>query len=229
MTYGSSLARGGRGLAGLLVALALVACGGGGGGGGNGGANPSAPTAQELEFLRQHNARFNDGLTTRWRNLPIRVFTNNIAQQDEVTEWTQATGGAVTFTFVGRGAGADITFRFGTGNDICGVTTVEFNENGDILTADVRVVQAIFRTSACQRTVTHEVGHAIGFLDHTSDGGLMDDDGGDGRITEPVAGMFRLLYSLEPGTPVGVALGRRTLRRSANGRYVLTIVYPVRR
>jgi hypothetical protein len=208
----------------LLLPLALVACGGGKKN------NPSGPTSDEMQFLLQHNARFNDGQTVRWPNLPIRVFTNGIAQEGEVTEWTRATGGKVTFTFVGSAGGADITFRFGgsESEDICGVTTVTYNGDGTITSADTRVVQSIYRGPQCQRTIVHEVGHGIGFLDHTADSGLMDPDGGNGVITEPVSTMLRNLYSLAPGTFIGNAQTAREVRRGG-GRYTVTIVDPVRR
>jgi hypothetical protein len=203
------------------LALALAACGGGGGSGSSGDG--------EIRFLAQHNAQFNGGVTTRWPNLPIRVFTNSIAQQDEVTAWTGASGGLVTFTFVGSRAGADIFFSFTSGDAICGVTTVEFEPDGRITSADVRLVRAVFRGPQCVRTVTHEVGHAIGFFDHTSDGGLMDDDGGNGEITPPVARMFVNLYSMATGTPIGVGERPRVAQRRAGGRSSLTFIHPVRR
>ena len=205
----------------VALSLGLAACGGGGGAGSSGDA--------EVRYLEQHNARFNDGVTTRWPNLPIRVFTNTIAQRDEVTAWTAATGGLVTFTFVGSRGGADIFFSFTTGATICGVTTVEFEPDGRITSADVRLVAESFRGPQCVRTVTHEVGHAIGFLDHTADGGLMDDDGGDGEITPPVARMFVNLYSMPPGTVPGVGERTRVALRRSGGRHSMTFVHPVRR
>jgi hypothetical protein len=221
-----------RGLRGLLLwgalplVLALLAsCGGGDGR--DGGA--SGASSADLDYLFQHNARFNDGLTVRWANLPIRVFTNGIAREDEVTEWTRATGGAVTFTFVGSASGANITFRFGTGDDICGTTTIRFTSEGEIVSSDVQLVRAIFRTAVCTRTVVHEVGHAIGFLDHTTDGGLMDDDGGDGRITEPVASMLTLLYSMAPGSVIRALAPGGVAQRRAGAIRSVTVVDPARR
>jgi hypothetical protein len=205
----------------LASLVALAACGG--------SKNP-AGGSDEMSFLLLHNARFNGGNTVRWPNLPIRVFTNGIAQQNEVTEWTGATGGRVTFTFVGGAGGADITFRFDSSlpSDVCATTTVIFQASGVIQSADVRVVQAIFREPQCVRTIVHETGHAIGFLDHTADGGLMDPDGGNGVITEPVSTMIRNLYGLAPGTPVGMAQTSREVRRSG-GTFSVTIVDPARR
>ncbi|HEV8676824.1 MAG TPA: hypothetical protein VGX21_22540 [Methylomirabilota bacterium] len=217
---GTRRGRAGPALIGLLLPLTLLAC--------DKKNNPGGPSDPgERAYLLQHNGRFNSGRTVRWPNLPIRVFLNDIAQESEVTEWTRATGGQVTFTFVGSRSGADVAFRFGGGPDICGLTTVEFDSDGRILSADTQVVQAIFRGPQCQRTVVHETAHAIGFLDHTSDGGLMDPDGGDGRITEPVAAMLRNLYLLAPGTFLGSARGPLAERRPG-GRFVVTIVDPVR-
>jgi hypothetical protein len=214
-----------RGLFLALLLLGLIGCNGGGnGGGGNAGS-----TNADLDFLFQHNARFNDGRTVRWPNLPIRVFTNNIAMTNEVTEWTDVTGGAVRFAFVGSAGGANITFRFGGGDDICGVTNIRFTAEGEIVSAEVQVVQAVFRTPVCTRTVVHEVGHAIGFLDHTTDGGLMNDDGGDGNITEPVANMIALLYSLPPGTVTQALVPGRAAEKRAGRIRSVTIVDPKRR
>lgn len=213
-----------RVVAGLVLPLLLVACGGGK------GKSPSGASTEELDYLLVHNARFNDGKTVRWAGLPIRVFPNGVAQPDEVTEWTRVTGGAVTFAFVGSASDANITFGFGAeGPDVCGITNVVYRADGEIQSADVRVVEAIYRGPQCQRTVVHEVGHAIGFLDHSSDGGLMDPDGGNGEITEPVATMFRNLYSMAPGSPVGRGERTRTALRRSGGGYVVTIVDYARR
>ena len=181
-------------------------------------------------FLFENNAQFNDGRTVRWPNLPIRVFLGNgVASADEVTVWTAQTGGLVTFTFVGSPAGAGITFGFRGGDDICGTTDVEYTDDGQITSADVRVSQSIYRGPQCVRTVTHETAHAIGFLDHTSDGGLMDDDGGNGEITRPVSQMLRDLYSLAPGTVVSAERRKPLVQRRSGGRNTMTFIYPVRR
>lgn len=184
--------------------LLLAGCGGGGGGGGSPTASAST---QELAFLFQNNARFNNGLTVRWPTLPVQVHTAGIGgAEGEVQSWTGATGGAVTFAFVGSPPGEGITFRTNAaGSDICGLTTVIFEQPAGRIRSATVALSPIFDTPSCVRTVTHETGHAIGFLDHTSDGGLMDPTGGNGEITAPVANMIRLLYSLPPGTPVAVS------------------------
>jgi hypothetical protein len=207
------------GVAGILAlsALWLLGCGGDNGTG-------STTNAPLFEF----NAQQNGGRTVRWRNLPIRAFLGTVARPDEVNVWTGATDGAVTFTFVGTPAAANITYGFRSGTDICGVTFLEFTDDGDFTSAEVLVSQSIYRGPQCQRTVTHETAHAIGFLGHTDDGGLMDPDGGNGVITPLVAGVLRDLYHLSPGTMVTAQTKQLGLRRPG-GKHVLTFVYPVRR
>jgi hypothetical protein len=225
MTYaGRSVARRttvARGILTLVaVALGCVGCGE--------HSSASGPSGTDTALLVQLNASANDGRTVRWGSLPIPVFLNGIARADEVNAWAAATGGAVTFTFVGSPPPAGISFRFGGGNDVCGSTLVEYDADGHITATDIQVVQGIFRGPQCQRTVVHETGHAIGFLAHTADGGLMDPDGGNGEITAEDVSFIRALYALAPGTFVGlgerprIALGRA-------GRRSVTIVDPVRR
>ena len=85
-----------------LALLLVLGCGKDDGGGG--GSN---------SFLFANNAQFNEGRTVRWAALPIRVFLGNgVASPGEVTAWTAATGGQVTFTFVGSAGAANISFAF---------------------------------------------------------------------------------------------------------------------
>jgi hypothetical protein len=205
----------------LAAAVWLAACGG--------DDDHSGPSG--TGFLFENNAQFNGGRTVRWPSLPIRVHLGDgVARSHEVSIWTAETGGAVTFAFVGSPSAADITFRFRSGSDVCGVTLIEYSGDGRIVTADVQLSRAIYRGPQCVRTVTHETAHAIGFLSHTDDGGLMDDDGGNGEVTPPVAQMLRELYLLAPGTAVQ-ALARRPFleRPRGGGGNTMTFVYPVRR
>jgi hypothetical protein len=205
---------------GILGLLTLVLTSVGCGNDDHGGSN---------SFLFENNAQFNGGRTVRWPRLPIRVFLGNgVASSGEVTVWTSASGGAVTFTFVGSAGSAEISYAFRSGTDICGVTQLEFLDTGEITSARVQVSQAIYRGPQCVRTVTHETAHAIGFLSHTSDGGLMDDDGGNGEITAPVSQMFRDLYSLAPGTVINSERRRPLVERRPGGRNVMTFIHPVR-
>jgi hypothetical protein len=204
----------------LATALVLAGCGGDDDGSGPSGSG----------FLFDNNAQFNGGRTVRWPALPIRVFLGNgVATPGEVTVWTAETGGQVQFAFVGSASAAGIVFRSSSRTDICGETLIEFTDDGQITSAEVDVSGPIYRGPQCVRTVTHETAHAIGFLSHTDDGGLMDDDGGNGEITPPVAQMFRDLYSLAPGTVIGAQKPRPLGERRPGGRNTMRFVYPVRR
>ena len=185
----------------------------------------STKNAPVFEF----NAQQNGGRTARWASLPIRVHLGNgVARANEVAIWTAATNGAVTFTFVSNPAAANITFAYRSGTDICGVTFVEFNDDGAFTAVGVQVSQSIYRGPQCQRTVTHESAHAIGFLGHTSEGALMDPDGGNGEITPLVVGVLTDLYALPPGTRVTAETTRFGLKRPG-GKHVMSFVYPVRK
>ncbi len=188
----------------------------------NSGATKNAP-------LFEFNAFDNGGRTSRWPNLPIRVFLGNgVARMNEVAVWTGATGGVVTFAFVGSAGAANITYGDGLSNpDVCGVTDILF-DGDNIAAATINVNTKIYRSAGCVRTVTHEAAHAIGFLTHTDDGGLMDDDGGNGAITPVVAQTLRDLYLLPPGTLVVAQTKQFGLRRPG-GKRVMTFTYPVRR
>lgn len=201
----------------LAVLLLLAGCGKDGGSG-----------STRSEALNEYNARFNGGRTVRWPDLPVRVYLGGVGTSDEVTAWTSATGGAIRFAYVDSASQADIVLGFRSGTDVCGITFVDYTDDGVIVSADVRVSQAIYRTSVCVRTVTHEVAHALGFLSHSADGGLMDDDGGDGTITPDVAEMMRELYSLPPATRV-VAQRLRLAERPGGRRHTMIFVSPVRR
>jgi hypothetical protein len=181
-------------LVGAVVVFGSVACG---------KSSPTGSSDSSDFLLLQLNAVDNDGRTRRFANLPIPVFLNGVANQDELTPWTGASGGAVTFTFVGSDPSVGIAFRLQDDIDdrTCGFTTWRRGADS-IQRADVAVNPRIYRSSQCQRTPTHESGHAIGIFGHTADGGLMDANGGNGEITASVAEMVRKLYSVPPGTPV---------------------------
>lgn len=209
-----------RKVAGLTVlALLLVGCGKDKG---SGSTNNSA--------LYEFNAFENGGRTIRWPDLPIRVYLGNgVARADEVNVWNGETGGAVTFTFVGSPGSANIRFSFMGDTSICGLTSFLVPDDGRFVEPiNIEVSQPIYRGPQCVRTVTHETAHAIGFLSHTDDGGLMDPDGGSGEITPLVSGMLRDLYRLPPNTRVSAETKRLGLERPGGGR-IVTFVYRPRR
>lgn len=202
-------------LHGLL--LLLAACGG--------GSKHAGSTGVSNPLLVELNAARNDGRTYRWPALPVEVHLGDVARAGEVTTWSSATGGAVSFRFVGSPPAAGVSFQAGSlDNDTCGQTEVIIDlDRGELVAARVEVNPAIYRGPQCVRTVTHETGHAIGIGGHTRDGGLMDDDGGNGAITEPVADMLRELYALPPNTSVSLAEASKSRSGGRGHRRIVTI------
>jgi hypothetical protein len=198
--------------------VALVAC----------GKSHSSTGSHSTQFIITHNAQFNDGKTVRWASLPIVVALNGLASPDEVTAWTGATHNAVTFAFVGAPISNGVNLRGTSRTDICGLTTVEYGSDGRIASADVSLAVAVYHGPQCVRTVTHEIGHAIGFLNHTADGGLMDPDGGNGQFTTEVTETIEGLYSLAVGTDVGLGLRPQLGLRSPGRRTMVFVTYPKR-
>lgn len=209
---------------GVFLLLLLSGCGRGG----HGGTSSATPSVITNAFLFQHNASVNGGVLTRWPTLPMTVDTGRIPNAEaDFNRWRDATGGAVTFVFIGDTAG--IKVRLGEADpDICAQTVVFFTAAGSITRADI-TLSPISGTPACVDTIAHEAGHSIGFLGHTSDGGLMDSDGGNGQITGQVAGMIRTLYSNPPGTIVKVSQVAKGSLTTRGGLQSVTFVTPPRR
>lgn len=179
-----------------LLLFSINSCGGGGGSSSGGGGGSSSG---DFSYLSQHNARFNNGIIIRWQT-PILVNTNGIpGAEDSFRQW------GLPFSFVNFNPSEGIVVTIGDpGPGTCGVTSSQWvRSNGRLISANITINQDL---RGCVQTITHEAGHAIGFEDHTSDGGLMDPDGGNGQITAPVRNMITLLYSLPIGTAVNQLL-----------------------
>lgn len=200
----------------VALGIAWLLATGCGGSGGGGSSSTTASSGGDLSYLRQHNARFLDNHTIRW-DLPINTFTGGaLNAEGEILRWTAASGGKVVFNFVTFVPGEGISIQIGNpGGGICGSTTTTFDSSGRIRNAEVTLAPT-YTSGSCRDTVAHEVGHGIGYLDHSADGGLMDPDGGSGEITTAVSDMMRLLYSLPPGTDVS---GAELARGAGWGRY----------
>jgi hypothetical protein len=176
---------------------------------------------EERQLLFELNARFNHGRTFRWGTLPIVVFLNGLGRPDEVTRWTAATSGRVSFRFVDSQPQRGISFRLARLDPIVCAQSSEFGPGDEIESAEVEMNPDNLGDPACANVVTHETGHAIGILDHTHDGGLMDPTGGNGQITEAVARMVINLYSFPPGTPITLNMQARSgQRRGVAVRFV---------
>ena len=182
----------------ILLSL-LVSCGGGGGGGDGGGF-----TKADYQFLYTYNAVQLDGHTIRWPSLPIGVSGGGVPGVPAAfNRWNSATGGAVGFNFAGNG----ITVAYSTSTSWCGVTTINWNSAGRITSARVSVARdQTGRLGGLPDTLTHEAGHALGFLGHDASG-LMNPEGGE-PISDQESRFMRLLYSLAPGTDINSNLAK---------------------
>ncbi len=204
----------------LFLTVALGSCSGGGGGGDDGGFSQA-----DYSLLYQLNAIQLSGHTIRWASLPIRVTSSVEGTPADYNRWNTATGGAVSFSF---GAGGSVTVGWSNSTAWCGVTSISWTSSGTFTSARVLIAR---NQSGCSggasNTNTHEAGHVVGFLGHTSSG-MMAPTGGP-NITDAESRFVRLLYSLAPGTDITGNLrvregnGKNTFDASGSRRYSMTI------
>lgn len=113
------------------------------------------------------------------------------------------------------GSRGGITIESGSGN-WCGVALPLMYTDGTIRACRIKinnVAHAARRCGLLKATVIHEVGHCLGFLGHTTDGGLMDATANQATgANSNTRNMISLLYSLPPGTDISSRLS--TLNRS---------------
>jgi hypothetical protein len=182
---------GGTGLKGILVLLLIIVLGScsGGGGSDSGGGYSSA----DYRFLNEHNAQYLDGHTIRWESNTIYVYTNGLpGAQEAINRWS----GPMSFVFVNYRPSVGISFDWTGSSSYCGVTYTDYYTSGKIAKATIYIATDQTRCrGGLDNTLTHESAHALGFFTHTSDGGLMDPDGGNGNITTTMRNFFSLLYS----------------------------------
>ena len=79
-----------------------------------------------------------------------------------------------------------------------------WRSNGKMARCIIKLNTAI-NSMGCHSTelvLQHEVGHCLGIMGHTNDGGLMDSRCCSSKITTPVRRGLALLYALKPGTDI---------------------------
>jgi hypothetical protein len=176
----------------FVVILLLMVCGCGGGSS-SGGSSSSGTSSNSYQFLYDHNASLLGGYTIRWETNTVKVYTAGITgAETAISRW----GSTANFVFVNSPPSDGISFSVVNSSSYCGVTNTYYLNSGKITQAVIQVsADQTYCRGGLANTVAHETAHALGFFGHTADGGLMDPDGGNGRITTALQNFFGLLYS----------------------------------
>jgi hypothetical protein len=183
---------------GGLAALFLYSCGGGSSSSGGGG------SSADYNYLNLHNAQYLDGHTIRWLGT-INVFTNNIPGAEAAfNRW------GLSFNFINYEPGEGVTLAYTSSEAYCGVSYIYYYTSGRLFRVNILIARNQQNCAGgLDNTLAHEAGHAVGYLGHSSDGGLMDPTGGSGVITTAVRNMVSLLYSMAPGTDINPFISRK--------------------
>ena len=169
----------------------------------------------DYQYLYDKNAYALSGHTVRWNSKTIQV-----SGADRESHWRSAVNRwpTVSFSHVSSppslGNGIEIVGYEANGSGsmtsgTCGYASSSYWSDGRMATSEIKINSNINNMGCGPQgsTMTHEVGHAIGMLGHSSDGGLMDAKAsGSTAITTPVRNMISLLYSLAPGTDINSKL-----------------------
>jgi hypothetical protein len=202
----------------LFLALVLSACSPSGSTSGGGS------TSADYQFLYDHNAKNLDGHTIRWDSNTIPVHTGGIPGAEKaISRWA----GPVNFNFVNAPPSEGVSLSYTNNSGYCGVTTYYYYNSGRLYKAVVRIDNDQTRCrGGLDNSITHEMGHALGFFGHTSDGALMDPDGGNGEMTSQLRSFMNLLYSAPYGTDISPYLSLKKMmtfeRYQPNGTQTIT-------
>ncbi|MEK7520536.1 MAG: hypothetical protein AAB560_00455 [Patescibacteria group bacterium] len=178
----------------VFIAAGLPACGKGLPTGPSKTETISAGSDPDLRAVKKYNADHYRGHATRWNRSTIDVHdavgVPNL--QGILNDWNNALGGKLTLAVGGPGSPIQIV----------GDSTIAECGLANVPASDYRIenVKISIRCNT-EAVVKHELGHAVGFAGHASDGGVMDVRHSL-AITEMYAEMLRRLYDLAPGTVI---------------------------
>ena len=195
-----------------LSVLTFSSCGGGSTGSG-------VSSDSDYNYLYRHNANNLGGYTQRWNSSVIQVSGATGHWKEAVDRWP-----TVSFDHVSsaptEGNGIEILGYEDIGST-CGIATYSVFSSGLMASCKIRINQNIDKMNCGLKgtTMTHEVGHCLGFFGHTTDGGLMDKTAtGSSEITIPVRNMISLLYSLNPGTDINSKISGTSSQLSVHNK-----------
>lgn len=190
----------------LFTFIIFLSCGGGGGDGGGSTPTPTptpvTPTysSQDWQNLYDYNASTNNGYTIRW---PSTVKTYNV-YPEYFGRWAANTDGKIEFDFVSNQPSDGISVYIGSDlpDDAVGSTlTYYYPSTGKIARAVITIHPDHWNETEGPYILTHEAGHALGFVGHTTDGCIMDERiGARNYISDAVARVMTHLYSYSPHT-----------------------------
>lgn len=199
----------------ILLFLALTSCGGGGGDGDifTGPSDSSdwvtgstTFTSSDWYNLYVYNAQYSSGYTVRWPGT-IPVWAPYTSIQACYSRWTNTTGGRIRFSFYSSEPSNGIQVYLSSDPSLVDANAVAttywsyYTSTGHIIRATIYIKPEYWSASTWEHTLTHEIGHAIGFFDHTNDGGLMDSTiASEDVITRTVSRVMALLYAYSPHT-----------------------------
>ena len=183
--------------------LSSKSCKSSGGGSSSGSISGSSSgggfTKTDYQFVYKKNAAQFGGRTVRWASKSINVSgITNPSWQAAIRKWP-----VVRFKF---DSSKEIVFA-GYSDEYpkaCGWAQPMWRSNGKMARCIIKLNTAI-NSMGCHSTelvLQHEVGHCLGIMGHTNDGGLMDPVCCSSKITSPVRRGLALLYALKPGTDI---------------------------
>jgi hypothetical protein len=179
--------------------LSAASCKSSGGGSSSGSSGGGTFTKTDYQFVYKKNAAQFGGRTVRWASKTINVSgITNPSWQAAIRKWP-----VVSFKF---GSNKGIVFA-GYSNEYpesCGWAQPMWRSNGKLAQCIIKLNTAVNSMSchSIELVLQHEVGHCLGIMGHTNDGGLMDPRCCSSTITTAVRKGLALLYSLPPGTDI---------------------------
>lgn len=165
----------------------------------------------DYQYLYDHNANLLGGRTTRWESTTIQVSGAVGSWREAVDRWSAVTN--VNLVHVNStpadGLGFEIVGYVAL-DDACGRASRSYwSSSGTWASCKIKIHPDVKKLGCIEDwTMTHEVGHCLGFRGHSDDNGIMRAGswGGTGTITDKTRAFINLLYSLPPGTDINSKL-----------------------